>query len=259
MDSIAVKRRAEILQELGRGGRISVADLSRRFRISEVSIRRDMRHLEERGLLKRVQGGAIPVSEEGSHATVPGITDLQAEKKERIGRAGAALIGRGECVMFDSGTTPLQVAAHIDEQLLSDGKLTIITASFPIVNLIGSYRGLHFIVLGGVFLPEWDLVVGPQTIDALKGLHADKLFLGTDGLTFSQGVTTANVLEAEVDRAMANAATETIVVADSSKIGRIGLASIMPITGIARLVTDTDAPGDFVARLRDHGIEVILV
>jgi DeoR family transcriptional regulator of aga operon len=102
-------------------------------------------------------------------------------------------------------------------------------------------------------------MVGPQTIETLKSLHADKMFLGTDGLTFSQGITTANVLEAEVDRAMVRAATEVIVVADSSKIGGIGLATIMPLSGIHKLITDTDAPADFVARLRQLGIDVILV
>jgi DeoR/GlpR family transcriptional regulator of sugar metabolism len=113
--------------------------------------------------------------------------------------------------------------------------------------------------LGGVYLPNYDLVIGPQTIDNLKNLHADKLFLGTDGLTFTQGITTANVLEAEVDRAMVNASSEVIVVADSSKIGVIGLATILPLAEIDKLVTDSDAPQDFVRELREQGVEVILV
>jgi DeoR/GlpR family transcriptional regulator of sugar metabolism len=85
------------------------------------------------------------------------------------------------------------------------------------------------------------------------------MFLGTDGMTLSHGFTTANVLEAEVDRAMVQAATEVIVVSDSSKIGGIGLATIMPVNGVDKLITDSDAPPDFVAALRDLGIEVILV
>jgi DeoR/GlpR family transcriptional regulator of sugar metabolism len=90
-------------------------------------------------------------------------------------------------------------------------------------------------------------------------LHADKLFLGTDGLTLSHGITTANLLEAEVDRAMVKIVKEVIVVSDSSKIGVAGLVSIMPILKITKLITDTDAPKDFVSALEENGIEVILV
>jgi DeoR/GlpR family transcriptional regulator of sugar metabolism len=101
-------------------------------------------------------------------------------------------------------------------------------------------------------------VVGPQAIEALKGLHADKMFLGADGLTFSNGVTTANVLEAEVDRALVQSASRVIVVADSSKIGVIGLITIMPLDKISTLVTDEKAPRDFVDALRAQGVEVII-
>jgi DeoR family transcriptional regulator of aga operon len=147
----------------------------------------------------------------------------------------------------------------LPEEILCSGKLSVITASLPIVKQLGTQKDLHLIVLGGVFLPEYQVMIGPQTLDALRGLHADMLFLGTDGLTFSQGITTANVLEAEVDRAMVRVASRIIVVADSSKIGGIGLASIMPLTEIHTLITDSDAPADFVAQLREIGVEVILV
>ncbi len=109
---------------------------------------------------------------------------------------------RGDNLIIDSGTTPLQVVRHLPDDLLDSGNLTIITASLPILHELGNHPGVHSILLGGVYLPTYDLVVGPQTIANLKNLHADKLFLGTDGLTFTQGITTANVLEAEVDRAM---------------------------------------------------------
>ena len=169
------------------------------------------------------------------------------------------MVTPGDRLILDSGTTTMQVAAHLSNNLLADGNLTVITASLSIVRQLGAHKGLHLIVLGGIYFPDYELMVGPQTIETLKSLHADKMFLGTDGLTFSQGLTTANVLEAEVDRAMVRAATEVIVVADSSKIGGIGLTTIMPLSGIHKLITDTDAPADFVARLRQLGIDVILV
>jgi DeoR/GlpR family transcriptional regulator of sugar metabolism len=258
MTSAADERRAFILEHLARNQVVKVAELSERFGVSQVSVRRDLDRLERLGLLKRVHGGAVAIptiSLGQSHAAK---MRRHIEEKERIGRAAAQMICKGNRLIFDSGTTVLQIVRNISGDLLNSGNLTAITGSLPIVHELGSWKGVHLILLGGIYLPEYELVVGPQTIDNLKVLHADKLFLGTDGLTFSHGLTTANVLEAEVDRAMVKAASEIIVVADSSKIGVIGLTTIIPLTTINKLVTDTKAPSDFVAALREQGVEVIL-
>ena len=259
MPSLAEQRRLRILDELNSAQNLRVNDLSNRLGVSEVSIRRDLQILETMGMLKRVHGGAVATSE---HTVGEALSDRwrqNREKKERIGRAAAAMVQRGDRIIIDSGSTPLQVAKQIAPELITAGNLTMITASLPVVHEVGGNPGIHLILLGGVYLPAYDLVVGPQTIENMKNLHADKLFLGTDGLTFTHGVTTANVLEAEVDRAMVKAAREVIVVSDSSKIGLIGLISIMSLIEIDKLVTDTDASDDFVEELRHNGIEVIRV
>jgi DeoR/GlpR family transcriptional regulator of sugar metabolism len=259
MDSITEQRRSSIIEELQHHEVVKVSELSRCFSVSEVSIRRDMRHLEELGVLKRVHGGAICVANRRAAGPASADKDPRAEQKQRIGRAAAAMVAQGDRLILDSGTTTLQAAAHLSNELLAAGNLTVITASLPIVRQLGAHKGLHLIVLGGIYVPDYELMVGPQTIETLKGLHADKMFLGTDGLTFSQGITTANVLEAEVDRAMVRAATEVIGVADSSKVGVVGLTPIVPLTKIHKLITDSGASPDFVAALREQGIEVVLV
>jgi DeoR/GlpR family transcriptional regulator of sugar metabolism len=253
------RRRSMIVEELERQQLIKVADLSEHLGVSEVSIRRDLQRLEELGLLKRVHGGAVATSNAPLGESFSAKIRAQAEKKERIGAAAAKMICKGDHLILDSGTTPLQVAKHISAELLDSGNLTVITASLPIVHELGRRKGVHLILLGGIYLPEYEVVAGPQTIEHLKGLHADKMFLGTDGMTFSQGLTTANVLEAEVDRAMVAASTEVIVVSDSSKIGGIGLATIMPLARIHKLITDAGASPDFVATLQDQGVQVLLV
>jgi DeoR family fructose operon transcriptional repressor len=169
------------------------------------------------------------------------------------------LVHPGERLLFDSGTTVLEVARQLPLDLRESGNLTVITSSLPIVRELGPCKGIHLILLGGVFLPQYEVVVGPQTIAQLRGFHADKLFLGADGLTFAKGVTTANVLEAEVDRAAIAAASQVIIVADSSKIGLIGLTTIMPLDEVKKLITDGGAPAEFVGELRRQGVEVILV
>jgi len=256
MVSAAEQRRSRIMAELGHAQSLKVNDLSDRMEVSEVSIRRDLQILEDLGLLKRVHGGAIAIPDQKVGEALSTRWYQNLEKKERIGRVAAEMIQLGDHLIIDSGTTPLQVARHIAPELLASGNLTVITASLPIAREVGNRPGVHLILLGGVYLPAYDLVIGPQTIENLKNLHADKLFLGTDGLTFNQGITTANVLEAEVDRAMVNASSEVIVVSDSSKIGLIGLVTIMPLTRIDKLVTDNGAPPDFVADLRQHGVDV---
>jgi DeoR/GlpR family transcriptional regulator of sugar metabolism len=238
---------------------VKIGDLSARFGVSEVSIRRDLERLERFGMLKRVHGGAVapPAASTGLPAGGPAAKVSPA--KERIGRAAAQLVRPGDRLIFDSGTTVLQVARNLSGDLLTSGNLTVITSSLPVIHELGAWKSILLLFLGGIYLPEWQVTVGPQTVANLASLHADKMFLGADGMTLSHGVTTANVLEAEVDRAMIQAADEVILVADSSKIGGIGLAAILPLGRVNKLIADEGAPATFVSALRDAGIEVILV
>ncbi len=256
MASDAQQRRSIILDELACHRTVRIADLGSRFGVSDVSIRRDLERLEQLGLLKRVHGGAVAVRSFTQHGITAARAASRPRDKERIGRAAAQLIRANDRIIFDSGTTTLQVARNIPGSLLTSGNLTVITSSLPIVYELDPWNAVHIILLGGVYLHEYQVLVGPQAIEALKGLHADTIFLGADGLTFSNGVTTANVLEAEVDRALVRSASRVIVVADSSKIGVMGLVTIMPLNEISTLITDGGAPADFLEALRSQGVEV---
>lgn len=255
--SEAAQRRELIAQQLRREHVVYVTELSRSFGISEVSIRRDLEQMARRGLLERVHGGAVAVLAGGTGELPPTLIP-HLDEKRRIGRAAAALVRPGDRVLFDSGATVLEVARALGNNQSGTGNLTAITCSLSIVQELGQRQGIHLLLLGGIYLPEYGVVVGPQTIENLRGLHADKVFLGTDGLTLDHGVTTANVLEAEVDRAMVRAAAQIIVVADASKIGCVGLTAISPLSKIDVLVTDQAAPGDFLAKLRHMGVQVVV-
>lgn len=253
------ERRVAIIREIMEEGLVTVPELSQKFGISQVSIRRDLTELDRRGLLKRIHGGAISVPRviiERSHDEK---MHQRIDEKRRIGRAAADMIREGEVIILDSGTTVLQVARHIPRTLLNKGPLTVITSSIPIILELGSWKGVNLIALGGIYLPEQEVLVGPQTIAHLKNLHADKFFTGADGFTMSDGVTTATVLGAEPMRAMVKVSQEVIVVFDSSKIDRRGLTTSVPLTQINTVITDVGAPADFVAAVRERGIEVILV
>ena len=253
------ERRAAIVEWISKQQTVRVSDLSEELGISEVTIRRDLKFLEGAGVLRRTHGGAVSVPNTIAHRSHASKMQIRIAEKERIGQAAADMIRDGDRVVLDSGTTVLQVARHISMDILNTGRLTVITGSVPIISELGHWKGVHLIVVGGIYLPADEVLIGPQAIASLNGLHADKMFCGADGLSFSNGLTTSNLLEAEVDRAMVAASGEVIAVADSSKIGRIGLATIVPLNRLTRLITDTGAPGDFVAELRAQGVDVILV
>ena len=256
--SNAGKRRENITQQLARENVVRVADLSRNFGVSEVSIRRDLERLERQGFLQRVHGGAVAVTVGSGAGALASVPTPYVDEKRRIGIAAAALVRPGERVIFDSGTTVLEVARSLSSDQAGTGNLTAITSSLPIVQELGHRPWVSLLLLGGIYLAEYRVVVGPQTVESLRGLHADKMFLGTDGLTLDHGLTTANVLEGEVDRAMVRAATQIIVVADSSKIGCAGLTTIIPLAEIHVLVTDRGAPEGFLEQLHSLGIQVVL-
>jgi len=252
-------RRLAILKMVRDRELVRVSELSQRFGVSEVSIRRDLTKLGEYGLLRRVHGGAVvsPQLASGDMARA-NESDPRLGEKKRIGRAAASLIRSGDRIILDSGTTVLEVAREIAEDS-GMGQLTVTTASLPAFTALAVARNVHLVVLGGIYLPDYQTLVGPQTMASLQGLHVDKLFLGADGLSRRSGVTTANMLEAEVSRAMAQAAAEIIVVSDSSKIDNVGFTTIIPLTEVHTLITDDQAPPDFVAAVRRWGAKVMLV
>jgi len=255
----AAGRRAQIAQWVNAEGWAHVPELARHFGVSEVSIRRDFEELEEQGFLKRVHGGALPIASHPQGDIYSQRAAGHIEEKQRIARAAAALIQPNDSVILDSGSTVAEVARHMPAEAPPGQHLRIITGSIPVVEALTPYPEMQLLVLGGIYLHQYRTVAGPQTLASLGGLHADKMFMGSDGLTFESGTTTANVLEAEVTRVMAHAADKVIVVADSSKIGQTGFATVMPLQDIDILITDNGAPADFVAELRRLRVDIRLV
>ena len=142
MDTQAEKRRHTILDELAQRQSVRVTELSRTFEVSEVSVRRDLSHLERQGFLRRIHGGAVPVPNAQAPSTQAAVSPVaHAAEKASIGRAAAELVRPGERLLFDSGTTVLEVARHLPPELRESGNLTVITSSLPIVHELGHVRG----------------------------------------------------------------------------------------------------------------------
>ena len=258
MSTPADRRRSQIMAIMDNQRSVRTSDLSAQLGIAEATIRKDLAMLDEMGLLKLSRDGGIAIPHYRLSKEHSARTNLNRGKKERICRAAAGMIRVGDRIILDAGTTPLQVARHICSDLRLSGALTIYTSSLPIFREIGVCPGIRLVLLGGIYLPDYESLAGPQTVEILKDIHADKVFLGADGITLSNGITTADILEADVDRYMLQASQEVIVVADSSKIGVIGLVTLIQLDKINKLVTDLDAPPHFVEMVRDLGVEVIL-
>ncbi len=237
---------------------LSVAELMAQFNVTDTSIRHDLTVLEETGKLRRVRGGAVS----RANARLNGLLAARAREnlveKRRIGRAAAGLVQAGNVVLFDSGSTVVEVAAHIPGALRSLHAITMVTHSLSVIQEVGTWEQPHLICLGGLYLPDYQASVGPVTLADLRELTADVAFLGCDGLTVEGGLRTPNMLLAEVGSAMAARARRVVVVADASKLGRDGFTPIVALEAVNVLVTDERADPGLIAQIRNLGIEVVL-
>jgi DeoR family transcriptional regulator of aga operon len=248
------ERRQHILGLLQSDGRVLVAGLSRQLGISQITIRKDLDHLEGKGMIQRTHGGALPV--QTGALFDPSLQEKQKQhshEKQRIAAAAARLVQEGQCVMLDSGTTTTAIA----QALRRFSQLTVITNA---VNIAAELAGTNFevILTGGSLRKNSFSLVGPLAEDVLEEMHADILFLGVDGFDVEQGVTTPNVLESRVNRAMVKAARRVVAVCDSTKFGRRSLSRIVSPAAIHQVITDKHVPQQIVEALQSQNIEVTI-
>jgi DeoR/GlpR family transcriptional regulator of sugar metabolism len=209
--------------------------------------------------LRRIHGGAVASAHTQAPQSFQAKARLHPDAKARIGAAAAALVNPGESILLDTGTTVLQVALHLPKNSSGPSPLTVVTNSFPVVTELQTWNSIHLNLLGGIFLPEFQATVGPQTITNLRRVQVDKAFIGCDGLTPSHGLTTPHILIAEVGGVMAEVARQVIVVADASKLGRVGFTPIVPLSRAHKLITDSNAPALLLDEIRAAGVQVIVV
>ena len=249
------ERRRHILATVQREGRVRVRDLSRSLSISQITIRKDLDHLQSRGLLHRSHGGAL-LAQPGAlfDPTLQEKEKRHCGEKVRIAEAAAELVQEGQCVMLDSGTTTTAVALALKKF----SQLTIITNG---VNIAAELTGTHLdvILTGGIVRKNSFSVVGPLAEEMVAEMHADILFLGVDGFDLKIGLTTPNLLESRVNRAMVGAATKVVAVCDSTKFDRRSLSRIVPATAIHHVITDTNLREEIAVALRNLNIQLTLV
>lgn len=252
---LAAQRRAHILAAVDRDGTVKVAELAHRLGVSDMTVRRDLLYLDQEGLLSKVHGGAIAVSEPSTAepAFLEKAARAQAEKAAIASRA-AALVAPGSAIAISAGSTTYAFArllTHIEG-------LTVVTNSVPVADML--YREgadqVSVLLTGGMRTPS-DALVGPMAIAALRSLHLDTVFLGVHGMDADAGFTTPNLLEAETNRAMIRSARRLVVLTDSSKWGVVGLSSMADLADAAMVITDAELPRPARQALVEAGVEVV--
>lgn len=224
------ERRRVILEQLGLRGRVLATDLCRMLQVSEDTIRRDLRDLDEAGLLKRVHGGALPLTQ-GSVGRAFGVPQAG---KQAIARIAAGLIRPGQVVFLDGGTTLLEVT----RSLPADLRATIVTPSPAVAVALADYGGLEVHLVGGRLHPGSLTVVGAETVESLRRVRADLCLLGVCSLHAEVGISTAYAEEATTKRAMLESAAETVAVLTADKLGTVSPFVVAPTSRLTTLVTE---------------------
>lgn len=248
-----------MVREVERHRWVSVGTLSERFGLSDVSVRRHLEYLDRHGLVRRLRGGAQAIGQRGQSSVFQARMLRNVDVKRALGQAVVRLFEPGDRLLLDVGTTVLEVARATPSMLDQGQDLSVVTRSLTIASELAQHRAIRLIVLGGMYMPEFDSFVGTQIEQALDDLHVHKLVIGADGLIPDRGLTSDNVREAGLFQIMARTAERVIVVADSSKIGVNQLQTVLPFEAIHVLVTDAGAPSLFVQALRQRGIDVVTV
>ncbi len=231
------QRHAVILALIREHGGVRVSDLARELGVSDMTVRRDLEVLAERGALAKIHGGATAVADEAT-THEPGFVVKQArERREKraIATVAAAQVAPGMAVVLSAGTTTFALA----QQLTRVPGLTVVTNSLRIAEVLyeGDGEDQTVVLTGGIRTPS-DALVGPVALAALRDLHVDVAFMGVHGMAPGAGFTCPNLMEAETDRALIASARRLVVVADHTKWGVVGLCSIAGLDDAEVLISD---------------------
>jgi DeoR family galactitol utilization operon repressor len=237
-----------ILDRLSAEGSVSVGALARDLGLSEVTIRGDLKTLEEKGWVNRKRGGAAAAM----HRDILERQRIFAAEKNAIARSAADLVHDGDVIMIEAGTTTALIARYLS------GKrdIHIVTNSTLVFSYARLNPNLQITMTGGEFRRPTESLVGPIALETIGRLNVRLAFVGTDGFTLERGMTTHLMEGAEIVKAMKAHAQKTVLVADSSKYGKTGFTSVLPLSAMDLILTDSNLAPAAETQLRDAQITI---
>ncbi|QKJ59265.1 DeoR/GlpR family DNA-binding transcription regulator [Serratia fonticola] len=245
------QRKKIILEKLAQDGQVVAKQLSELFGLSEDTLRRDLRELDSEGLLQRVHGGALPVS--SAIATFAERNTLESAAKTAIAKAAAAMIMPGQVVILDGGTT----SAELVKQLPRNLQATIVTHSPSVAVGLVEHPNIEVIIIGGRLYKHSIVCVGAAAVEAMSHIRADIYFMGVTGVHPVAGLSTGDLEEAYIKRALAARAAETVVLASAAKLNAASQYAIGELTLAQTIVVEGDTADALIEPLQQAGVTVI--
>jgi DeoR family fructose operon transcriptional repressor len=250
---LAAERQARIAHLIAQEKSVTVAELCKQFAVSDMTVRRDLRRLEDEGILFRTHGGAVAASLEQDAAY--GVREQsEPEEKEAIARVAASLVVPGNTVILDAGTTTARLARHLHGK----AGLTVITTSLHVLRELGNDEQITLIATGGTVRQATLSFVGSWAEEMLSRFHADVLFLAAAAIDLERGLYNSNVYEIGVKQQMIRSARRVILVADHTKFGKQSMAKIADLDAVHCVITDHEVAAEIPIALRNHRVEVRL-
>ncbi len=250
-----VERHQFIMRQLQQEGSVQVVDLCEQLDVSSVTIRKDLKLLEDRQLLFRTHGGATLINPYTIDRTVFEKEKIRAAEKTAIAREAASMITANDSIVIASGTTVQAMAREIQPQ----GNLTVVTSALNVALQLIKHPNIEILQLGGALRKSSTSVAGRYAESILDDLFCSKLFLGVDGIDLDFGLTTTNAQEAHLNRKMMEVSQQVIVLADSTKFGKRGFGRICGVHEVDHIVTDSDVSTHTVKALEAQGVKVTVV
>lgn len=249
------ERHQFILSRIQRDQYINVVELCKELKVSSVTLRKDLKLLEDKKLLFRTHGGATVNNPYTVDRPVNEKEKLQSAEKNKIGLAAAKLLNQNDSIVIASGTTLQYFVKNIHSEL----NLTVVTSALNIALELVQQPGIEVIQLGGMMRKSSSSVMGAYAEQVLEDFYFNTLFLGVDGIDLDYGLTTTNAMEAHLNRKMIDVSQKTIVLADSTKFGKRGFGKICGLEDVDHIITDKGISQQIVNHLEGLGVTVTIV
>lgn len=247
-------RHQVILQKLQEQGKVDIQELSETLQVSGVTIRKDLKLLEEKNLLFRTKGGG---SINNPYAVEKPINEkefINADQKKKIARAALTLLGHNDSIIIGSGTTVFEMTRG----LYPAKHLTVITPALRVALELCNRPNVDILQIGGLVHHSSASAAGAFGERLLEEISCGLLFMGVDGIEPEFGLSITNLAEASLDKKMIQVAQQVVVLADSTKFGRRGIGRICGIDQVDYIITDANAPTDSLRQLEEKGVKVII-
>jgi DeoR family fructose operon transcriptional repressor len=248
----AEERKIKIIDLLNQNKKVTVTELVRLFNVSSATIRSDLRELNDRAQLIRTHGGAIIETGAGFEPDTKQKRDLNLAAKQKIAQLAIELINDGDTVIFDTGTTTLELAKLLSQR----HRITAVTNDFEIARVLEEMNSISVVMLGGELRKNFHCTVGAAGIEMLAQLSVDKAFMGTNSLSISKGASTPNLQQAEIKKAMVSSAQKVILLCSSRKLGKDSFVHFASLDQIDTLIIERiDVNEKF--EFEERGVEVL--